>query len=399
MTTEHDATPHDNTTPPIRMAHLLDGRHFGGAEQFVRRLMETAPAIGVESWAYCLSEGRLADFLRAQGLRVRVFQATGRFDFRPLPALLRSARADRLQLLQAHTSRTHLIARLLSLPLRVPNITTIQSPIAQDENQGTARHPLRAWVERAGRPFTHQIVPVSAEETERLVHEEGVARAKITWIPNGVHPADPARREAARATLGDWLRERGGDPAAFRVAMIAQLRPRKGPETLLRAFAAWLARGGRGELIMIGDDEFTGGGYLDSLKALARELGAAEAVHFAGFMANPWERAAGADLIALPSLFGEGLPLTLLEAMSYGIPLAVSDTLGNRELAAAGAHGWVHPPGDWETLARQLSEADADAPKREAKGAAARACFDEHYTLERVQARYRELYERLVTPV
>lgn len=376
------------------MAHLLDGRHFGGAEQFVRRLMETAPAINVESWAYCLSEGRLADFLRAQGLRVRVFPSTGRFDFRMFPALLRAARADRLQLLQAHTSRTHLISRLLSLALRIPNITTIQSPIAQDENRGTARHPLRAWVERAGRPWTHHIVPVSAEETERLVREEGVARAKITWIPNGVHPADPHRRGSAREALAAWLAARA--PLAFRIAMIAQMRPRKGPETLLRGFARWLAGGGQGELFMIGDDEFTGGGYIDSLKALARELGAAEAVHFTGFMADPWSLAAGADLIALPSLFGEGLPLTLLEAMSHGIPIAVSDTLGNRELAAAGAHGWVHAPGDWEALARQLAEAAADAPAREVKGAAARACFHEHYTLERVQARYRALYERLL---
>lgn len=382
---------------PIRLAHLLDGRHFGGAEQIVRRLIETAPAIGVESWAYCLAEGRLTDFLRSQNLRVRVFPASSKFDFRVLPAIAAAARADGIQILQAHTSRTHLMARLLSVRLGIPNITTIHSPIAQDENRGVGLHPLRAWVERLGRPWTHQLVTVSQEEAERLAREEGVAREKISWIPNGAYPPPPERRAAARRALADFLAARGRDPEAFKIAMIAQLRPRKGPEVLIRAFAQLLAHGAPdSDLLLIGDDEFTGGGYLGALQALARDLGVAGAVHFTGFMADPWSLAAGADLIALPSLFGEGMPLVLLEAMSHGIPLAVSDTLGNRELARAGTHGWIHPPGDAAALAAQLAEAARDPAARHARGAAALQYFTERHTMERVQAQYRALYDTLL---
>lgn len=396
MVTQYPSTP-----PLLHVAHLLDGRHFGGAEQFVRRLIESAPAAGIDARAYCLSEGRLADFLRAQGLGVRVFASSGRFDFRALPDIARAARQDGLQILQAHTSRTHLVARMLSAYLRIPNITTIHSPIAQDENRSTGRHPLRAWVERLGRPWTDQIVSVSQEEAGRLQREERVAPGRIQWIPTGGYPPPPEARAAAQTELARWLAGRGVAERGLVIAMIAQMRPRKGPEVLLRAFARWRREGGRGTLLMIGDDEFTGGGYLARLQALARESGTAgvagapDAVFFPGFMAEPWRLAGGADLVALPSLFGEGMPLVLLEAMSYGIPIVVSDTPGNRELAAGGRHGWTHPAGDDAALARTLAQAAADAAAREARGAAAHRHFLEHHTLERIQDAYRRLYETL----
>jgi len=393
----HSPPLHPEDRRVIRVAHLLDGRHFGGAEQMVRRLIQAAPREAIEAWAYCLREGRLAEFLRAEGLRVRVLGAAGKYDWRVVGRLERAAREDRIDILQAHTSRTHLLARIVSVRLGIPNVTTIHSPIARDENRSTAIHPLRAWVERLGRPWTHHIVSVGREEAERLSREERVPADKLSWIPNGVDPPPVEAREQARAALSEYLRKEGLDPAAFTVAMIAQMRPRKGPEVLLRAFARWpQAHDGRGVLLMIGDDEFTqGAGYLDSLKTLARDLGISEAVRFTGFMADPWALAGGADLIALPSMFGEGLPLVLLEAMSRAIPLAVSDSAGNRELARDAACGWIHPPGDAAALARHLAEAAADPAATRAKGDAGRRYFMEHFTLGRVIERYRELYERL----
>ncbi|MEN6624822.1 MAG: glycosyltransferase family 4 protein [Candidatus Sumerlaeia bacterium] len=386
------------SAPTIRVAHVLDGRHFGGAEQMVRRLAEASPRAHIDARVYCLSEGRLAEFLRAAGVPLRVFASSGRFDLRFLPAMARAARADGIQLLQAHTSRTHLIARMLSRYLHIPNITTIQSPIALDENRAVKTHPLRATVERLGRPWTDAICPVSREETDRLARDERVPPSRLHWIPNGIEPVaeESLRQPRRRAALNQYLTQQNLNPDAFAIAMIAQMRPRKGPETLLKAFAQLKADA---VLLMIGDDEFTeGAGYLDSLRGLSKRLGVDSRVRFTGFMADPWTLAAGADVFALPSLFGEGLPLVLLEAMNHALALAVSAIQGNRELIDAGRNGWLHPPGDWETLAGQLGEAASDRAATADKGARGRELFMGAYTLDAVVARHRALYESLLAP-
>lgn len=383
----------------IRVAHILDGRHFGGAEQMVRRLAEASPRAGVDARVYCLSEGRLAEFLRRSSIPLRIFPSSGRFDFRFLSAMASAARDDRIQILQAHTSRTHLIARLLSRRLKIPNITTIQSPIALDENRAVKSHPLRATVERLGRRWTDAICPVSREETGRLAREEAVPREKLHWIPNGIEPVrdetlDPLAR---RAELQKFLAAESLPTDAFTIVMIAQMRPRKGPETLLHAFAKFNPTQHDAVLLMIGDDEFTeGAGYLDRLRALAGQLGISSRARFTGFMPDPWPLAAGANLMALPSIFGEGLPLVLLEGMNHALPLAVSDIQGNRELIVDTRNGWLHAPGDSDTLARHLAEAAADRNATAARGAAGREIFLADYTLDSVVARHRTLYEKLL---
>lgn len=386
--------------PTIRVAHILDGRHFGGAEQMVRRLAEASPRATIEAHVYCLSEGRLAEFLRRASIRLRIFPSAGRLDLRFLAAMARAARNDGIQILQAHTSRTHLIARLLARRLGLPNITTIQSPIALDENRALGRHPLRATIERLGRRWTDAICPVSREETERLAREEGVPRAKLRWIPNGIETIPDAQLAGPdrRAALQTFLASESLPPDAFTIAMIAQMRPRKGPETLLRAFAQCDPVRRNAVLLMIGDDEFTeGAGYLDQLRALAGRLGIEARTRFTGFMPDPWPLAGGADLFALPSLFGEGLPLVLLEAMNHALALAVSDIQGNRELIVESRNGWLHAPGDHGTLARQLGEAAADRAATADRGAAGRALFLKEYTLDSVVARHRTLYEELLS--
>lgn len=375
----------------IRVAHLLDGRHFGGAEQMVRRLALASPAHGIYAKVYLLSGGRLSEFLQADGIPHEVFPSSGRFDFRPLRAIAAAMRRDGIQIIQAHTSRTHLFARILSFRLRIPNITLIQSPIALDENTGTKRHPLRAMIERAGRPWTQHICPVSREETERLIREENVPREKITWIPNGIEPMCEEELKSAIAET-------------FTVAMIAQFRPRKGAEVLIRACGKFIRDGGSGKLLLIGGDEFalrgeSGQTYLESLKQLAKNEGLDSEkgdVEFTGFEPDPWKRAADADIIALPSLFGEGLPLTLLEAMNHAKPILASDSAGNRECVENGVNGWLHQPGDSQALADQIANAAKRRAELVAMGRRGRELMLESFSINRVMDKWQYLYERLI---
>ena len=67
------------------------------------------------------------------------------------------------------------------------------------------------------------------------------------------------------------------------------------------------------------------------LKGLAEELGVSDRVRFLGFKKNVYDYMAHCDALIMPSLH-EGLPYTVLEAMSLGLPVIASRVGGLAEV-------------------------------------------------------------------
>lgn len=83
------------------------------------------------------------------------------------------------------------------------------------------------------------------------------------------------------------------------------------------------------------------GAQKSRLQALARKLGVAGRVRFAGYQGSLAPFYQHADLFVFPS-FQEGLPVALMEAMAAGMACVVSDIRGNRELIDE--HGGIRFP-------------------------------------------------------
>lgn len=102
------------------------------------------------------------------------------------------------------------------------------------------------------------------------------------------------------------------------------------------------------------------------LRTLAGELGIVDRVIFAGFHRDPSPFYATADLLALSSDY-EGLPTVLIEALSFGLPVASTDCpSGPAEILENGKYGRLAPVGDAEALARAMDEALASPVDRAA---------------------------------
>jgi glycosyltransferase involved in cell wall biosynthesis len=161
------------------------------------------------------------------------------------------------------------------------------------------------------------------------------------YIPNGV--GDPTHRPA------DAIRRRFGLRGDDYVLFVGRLVPEKAPDLLLRAFSMIDCEA---KLVLAGGSSFT-----DEFVRSLRSLAASDprvilpGYVYGGLLEELYSNAA---VFALPSLL-EGLPLTLLEAISYGVPVVASDIPPHREVL--GPERPLVRPGDERALATAIEEA------------------------------------------
>jgi len=136
------------------------------------------------------------------------------------------------------------------------------------------------------------------------------------------------------------------------------------------------------------------GPYESELRRRVRAAGLENQMTFAGLVAydDIPGKLHGADVFVLPSL-QEGLPLSLLEAMASGLPVAASTVGGIPDVVQDGVNGLLAPAGDAWALADVLAQLAGDADLRSRLGAA--ACRD---ALPWSWAAVWERYEALLAP-
>ncbi|MGA3400729.1 MAG: glycosyltransferase [Acetobacteraceae bacterium] len=184
---------------------------------------------------------------------------------------------------------------------------------------------------------------------------------RVRYIPNGI---DLERFASARAP------SRAVDAPAV-IGTVAALRAEKHLGRLLRAFAAV---GPAARLVIAGD-----GSERAALEDLAQSLGLRERVRFTGHVDDPAPLYAGFDVFALSS-DTEQMPLSMIEAMAAGLPVAATDVGDVRAMLAAENAPFVGKL-DAADLARSLTVLLNDPALRARIGAAnqakARAEFDQ----------------------
>jgi glycosyltransferase involved in cell wall biosynthesis len=186
----------------------------------------------------------------------------------------------------------------------------------------------------------------------------GFAARRVAMIANGIDtdrfcPPTPSQRTAARSALGC-------PAAAPVVVVVARIDPMKDHPTFLEGFA--IATKAVPDLIAV----IAGDGprpALDQLHAQAAALGVAGQIIWSGARREVREIYAAADLLCLPSRFGEGFPNVVGEAMACGLPCVV--TAVGDSAAVVGSTGRVVMPGRADELAAAIL--DCIGPIRESR--------------------------------
>lgn len=101
-------------------------------------------------------------------------------------------------------------------------------------------------------------------------------------------------------------------------------------------------------------------------------------------------------IIALPTMYGEGVPTTLLEGAACGRPLVASDIPGCRQIVLDGYNGFLVPPNDSSALAQAIKRLVSDPALRGRMGNASRQLVLEKFTHAQVNAATLGVYQHVL---
>jgi glycosyltransferase involved in cell wall biosynthesis len=203
------------------------------------------------------------------------------------------------------------------------------------------------------------------------------------------------REDAVRTIVNGWAGEPlapGAVPKAEQPTAIcvANFRPEKDHELLLRAFARVRERLPEARLTLVG-----GGPGEGEVRRLTGELGLGSAVELTGHVDSVWPYLARSHLLVLPS-HHETLGIAALEAMAAGLPVVATAVGGVPELVRPGVTGELVAPGDVAAMAAAVGGLLASPERAGSMGAAGRVAAAGH-TCEATVGRYLDLYAELLS--
>jgi glycosyltransferase involved in cell wall biosynthesis len=231
------------------------------------------------------------------------------------------------------------------------------------------------------------IVGVADDVTDRHRRLDPLWRRRYLTIPNGIEIAGGCESAEPDRTLRASL---GLDPNRRLILNLGNLRPPKGQEFLLRAFARVAPEFPEFDLAILGEGPLRG--QFDSLIVA---LGLAGRVHLVGQRADAAELLAAGDLVVQSSI-REGMPVSLLEAARACRPIVATDVGGTREFITDGESGLLVAPRDVERLASAIRRVISDPTLGARLAAAARSRLVERHDIRAIAGATAALYGRLL---
>lgn len=182
------------------------------------------------------------------------------------------------------------------------------------------------------------------------------------------------------------------DSSTFNVLFLGLLGDRKGIFDLIEAIGK-VASSRKGVKLFVG-----GNGEIDRVRSEVNRLGLDGCVELLGWISGSQKDSllAKADVFVLPS-YNEGLPISILEAMSWGVPVISTTVGGIPELVREGCDGFLISPGDVSSLATRLEMLFDDRELRMKMGRFARQRVVDDYSCEKILPRLASLYSGLIS--
>ncbi|WP_068080525.1 glycosyltransferase [Novosphingobium rosa] len=259
--------------------------------------------------------------------------------------------------------------------LRLPPLVHHEDGFNQDEVE--RRKPARNWYRRIALGRAKALVVPSQRLEAIAVTEWHQPPGKLRRIVNGIDTAAYGRKPKADA-LSRLIKR----PGEMWLGTLAGLRPVKNLPRLVRAFATlpdnW-------HLVILGE-----GPEREAIRAEAMAAKLGHRVHLPGHAADPAKVVGLFDLFALSS-DSEQFPISVVEAMAAGLPVAATDVGDVRAMVSLENQPCIVPASD-EALGDAIARLAQDEALRSRIGAANRARARAEYDSATMLEAYRDTY-------
>jgi len=331
----------------MKIVQVIPSFCFGGAEIMCENLIYALRALGHEVLAVSLYNEHtpISRRMEAAGVRIEYLDKKLGLDLSMVGKLTKILKRERPRVVHTHLDVIKYAAAAAKLAGVQTCVHTVHS-VAHKEAEGRVQKIINNTYYTLG---WSKPVALSPEVRDTIASFYNMDRERIPVIFNGVDLSRCIPKEDY--TAGETVS----------ILHVGRFDVPKNHAGLLRAFRKLVDRGLSCHLHLVGDGDLRPG-----MEALAEELELTKHVTFHGMQSNVYPYLQKADVFVLPSLY-EGMPMTIIEAMGTGLPIAATQVGGIPDLLRSGESGLLVPCEE-AAVADALETLVKDAALRERLG-------------------------------
>jgi glycosyltransferase involved in cell wall biosynthesis/peptidoglycan/xylan/chitin deacetylase (PgdA/CDA1 family) len=332
------------TTWPLKTAFVITSMPVGGAETLLVNLIRRLDRRLIEPSLYCLKElGPLGEELASE---IPAFEnlITGKWDIGIVRRLSQRFRANQIEaVITVGAGDKMFWGRLAANAASVPVVGSALHSTGWPDGVGKLNRLLTRWTDR--------FIAVAESHGEFLVDFERFPLEKVCVIPNGIDtdrfvPNQPGQSGDALSLRS----ELGLADDSQLVGILAALRPEKNHGLFIEMASRIRNLCSDAHFVVIGD-----GPERPHIESLIEEHGLFEHVHLLGTRSDTPRLLAALDVFTLTS-HNEANPVSILEALSCGVPVVATNVGSVRETVVDGETGYLVDAGSVEQLVANVTK-------------------------------------------
>jgi len=376
----------------MRICHVITKPELGGAQVSTLNILSDLPRdkydISIITSAHGMLEPEFRGLENAKAFfsRFLVRPINPVFDILAFIHIYLIYRCHKYDLVHTHSSKAGIIGRWAARLANIPTIIHTAHGWSFNDYQHPIVRKFYIFLERITARVTTKIICVSKHDIDTALRYKIAQGEKLTLIKYGI-----LLRKFRGPKTDIQLKKRGlgianNDPV---IGMVSCLKPQKSPADYVRAAIEIYKEMPAVNFLMVGDGVLRSQckKILDATTLNGRFI-------FTGWRRDVSEILDVLDVVVLTSKW-EGMPISIIEALSKGCVVVATDAGGTSELVKDNVTGYIVQPGSYRQVARKVINVLNDRQLFQSVKNRAYSFIDDSFDVSRMVNEIHNLYQRL----